>query len=133
MYELYKNGKGRGRLSVYDLFDKYGSYNCKICLVESVNANSKGELFTREAYHIKNTKCVNKILPINTREDMLNRKKIYRETHHEQIQAYSESRRTKHKCDCGGCYTTEHKTIHMKTLMHTIYLNSLMSPQAIFP
>ena len=105
MYESYKSGKGRGRYAVYDLFDKYGSYNCDIILIESVNANSKAELFTREAYHIKNSKCVNKMLPINTREDILNRKKIYREKCHDQIQAYSESRRTKHKCECGGCYS----------------------------
>ena len=133
MYESYKIGKVRGRLAVYDLFDKYGSYNCEIILIESVNANSKAELFTREAYHIKNSKCVNKMLPINTREDILNRKKIYREKNHDQIQAYSESRRTKHKCECGGCYTTEHKNLHMKTLMHSLYLNTLMTPQAISP
>ena len=125
MYEMYKIGKGRSRYSVFDLFDKYGSYNCNIILIEIVNANSKAELFAREAYHIKNTKCVNKILPITTREDILNQKKIYREKNKEKIKAYSDNRSVKQSCECGGSFITHHKHTHMKTMMHMTYLSSL--------
>ena len=47
----------------YTLFNKYGAYNCQIILLESVNANNYNELVAREAYHIRNLKCVNLIDP----------------------------------------------------------------------
>ena len=125
MYESYKIGKGQGRYAVYDLFDKYGSYNCEIYLVESVNANSKAELFTREGYHIRNTKCVNKILPITTREDILNQKKIYRENNKDKIKAYSDNRSVRQNCECGGYFILQHKNKHIKTMMHLTYISSL--------
>ena len=41
------------------LFKKYE--NVKIQLIE--NVNNKSDLIDREAYHIRNTKCVNKNIP----------------------------------------------------------------------
>ena len=76
MYNRYKAGKHHSKYSVFDLFDKYGVVNCNIILVEEVNANSKAELFSREAHYIRVTKCVNKCIPIATREDFLQKKKI---------------------------------------------------------
>ena len=95
MYERYKIGKGQGRYSVYDIFDKYGSYNCAIYLIEEVKANSKDELFAREGYHIKNTKCLNKLIPFQTREGGLEKKKEYRLNHKEHIKEYNEARKVK--------------------------------------
>ena len=127
LYENYKTGIGcSSRYSVYDLFDKYGSSNCDIILIESVNANSKAELFTREAYHIKNTKCVNKILPITTREEILEKKRQSNYRNKETVKAYYETRRVKQSCECGGCYVLYHKNTHMKTMMHMTYVSSLI-------
>ena len=50
------------RVSVYELFDKYGIDNFEIILIESVKANSKDELRKREGYYIKQIKCVNKVV-----------------------------------------------------------------------
>ena len=45
------------------LFEKYGFENCNILLVELVTANSKEGLIAREAFYIRNNKCVNKFIP----------------------------------------------------------------------
>ena len=58
-YKLWKDGKA-GKVTVYDIFDKYGIDNCKIYLLESVIAISKDELLAREGYYIKTLKCINR-------------------------------------------------------------------------
>jgi hypothetical protein len=79
MYEKYNDGLSRSRYSVFDLFDKYGVRNCDIYLIEEVCAGSKAELHAKEGHHIRNTKCVNKILDGGrSREEILERKKQYK-------------------------------------------------------
>ena len=51
------------------LFEKYGIENCHILLVEFVTANSKEELIAREAFYIRNNKCVNKFIPDRTKTE----------------------------------------------------------------
>ena len=121
MYEAYKVGRGQGRYTVYDLFDKYGSYNCAIYLIEEVNANSKAELFAREGHYITVTKCVNKLFPIRTREEYLERKKQYKIENQAKINEYNKSRKDKVKCACGGKYTLDNKYHHDKTKLHFLY------------
>ncbi len=62
-YKQWRKGKV-GYTRSYALFDKYGVKNCKIVLLESVFANSKDELASREAYYMQNIKCVNKNIPM---------------------------------------------------------------------
>ena len=62
-YKLWKNGKEIGKCQSFDIFDKYGVENCKIILLENVNANSKDELVSREGFYIRTLKCVNKVIP----------------------------------------------------------------------
>ena len=124
LYEKYKVGRGCGRYAVYDIFDKYGSHNCAIYLIEEVNANSKAELFAREGYHIKNTKCLNKLIPFQTREGYLEKKKQYKLNHKEHIKEYNEARKVKVTCDCGGRFGLENLSRHKKTKMHLSYLAS---------
>ncbi len=62
----YKNNNFQCRSS--NLFLKYGLSNCKIILLELVNANSKDELHVREAFYISNNKCINKVIPGRTPE-----------------------------------------------------------------
>jgi hypothetical protein len=79
MYQKYNLGLDTGRYSVFDLFDKYGVGNCEISLIENVNARDKAELHAREGFHIRNNKCVNKIVAGGlSREEILERKRQYR-------------------------------------------------------
>ena len=57
-YNRYKSGK-RNFVTSFELFEKYGIENCNIILLETVNANSKDELRSREGHYIKTLKCVN--------------------------------------------------------------------------
>ena len=50
----------------------------KIVLVENFPCECKEELLQRERYYIENNKCVNKIRPITSHAEMLERKKQHR-------------------------------------------------------
>ena len=52
-YNRWKLGL-RNNVSSFALFKKYGIENCRIILIESVNASSFDELNKVEAMHIKN-------------------------------------------------------------------------------
>ena len=124
-YEKYKVGYGCGRYAVYDIFDKYGSHNCQIYLVETVNAKSKDELHAREGFHIRNTKCLNKVNPsVQTREEILEKKRQYRIDNKDKIKEYVEMRKEKVNCECGGMYTINNRTHHMKTKKHVSYVET---------
>ena len=60
-YKRWRDGK-TNKLTVFDLFDKYGIDNCKIYLLESVIAISKDELLAKEGYYIRTLKCVNRCI-----------------------------------------------------------------------
>ena len=62
VYKFYQNGKCGSNVSVFCLFDKYGIENCKIELIENVDAKSKDELRTREGHYIRTIRCVNKLI-----------------------------------------------------------------------
>jgi len=47
-YKRWKEGK-RNYVSSFSLFEKYGLENCKIILLDNVNANSKDEMISKEA------------------------------------------------------------------------------------
>jgi hypothetical protein len=68
MYKSWLNGKTR-RISVFNLFNKYGVDNCKITLIENVYANTKDELISREGYYIRKFKCLNKVIPDRSMEE----------------------------------------------------------------
>ena len=70
-YKKWKNGLHH-KLTSFDIFDKYGLNNVKIILLESVNANTIVELLEREAYYIKEFKCVNKNIPTRTIKEWQN-------------------------------------------------------------
>lgn len=62
-YKQFLKGKAK-RVMSFKLFNKYGIENCRIILLESVSANNKDELSSREAYYMQNLKCVNKNIPM---------------------------------------------------------------------
>ena len=86
-YKRWKAGKA-GHVKSYDLFDLYGLENCKILLLENVNAESKDELLAREAYYIRSLDCVNKVIPGQTQKE-------YRDTHKEERKEYNEIHKDK--------------------------------------
>ena len=67
-YKRWKEGV-RSKVMSFDLFDKYGIENCVIVLIELVDAKCKDELYAREQHYIKSLKCVNKIIPLRTKEE----------------------------------------------------------------
>ena len=81
-YKSYKNGYKSLLCGSFILFDKYGIENCKIVLLENVIAESKDQLTAREAYYIRNYKCVNKYIPLRKVKEYMeeyytkNRKKL---------------------------------------------------------
>jgi hypothetical protein len=66
-YKRWKNGK-RSNTKSYELFDLYGAENCKIILLESVDAKTKDELRMREQFYIDSVNCNNQCNAIRTKE-----------------------------------------------------------------
>ena len=64
-FKRWKDGK-RGKVSSFDLFEKYGVDKCTIVLIELINASSIYELKLKEAYYIKSLDCINKIIPLRS-------------------------------------------------------------------
>ena len=88
-YKRFKNGKGKHKLTSFNLFDKYGVENCDIILLELVEANSKDELVSREAHYIRTIKCVNRFVPLRTTRE-------YKQEHKEVI---SQKNKIKFTCE----------------------------------
>jgi hypothetical protein len=90
-YKRWLNGISV-KITSYILFEKYGVDNCRIVLIENVNANSSDELKAREAFYIKSMKCVNKNIPLRTYNewyiDNIEKMKEYRIDNIEKIKEY---------------------------------------------
>jgi hypothetical protein len=61
IYKAWKAGKSK-RVSVFEMFDKYGIENCKIELIENFACSSKKELERREGEIIKSIRCINEVV-----------------------------------------------------------------------
>ena len=101
-YIRWKNNK-RGKVMVFDLFDKYEFCNCEIILLENYIASSKDDLLSREKYFIQSIGCLNKYIPGRTLEeyktenkDALNEKERQRNRTSERV-AYQKERYDKIK------------------------------------
>ena len=80
-YNTYKKCGSRFMTS-YKLFDKYGIENCKIYLLESVDANSIDELMLREGHYIRTLQCVNKNVVGRTKKEYW---QVYYQEHNEEL------------------------------------------------
>ena len=143
-YNIYKKC-GSCFMTSYKLFDKYGIENCKIYLLESVNANSRDELASREGHHIRTLKCVNKFIPDRTKkeynekyrqdhiEEESERCRVYKENHIEELRErgrvyrenHIEESKIKFVCECGSECRVSDKLRHNKTIKHQSHLSSL--------
>ena len=101
-YKRWQNGNAN-KVQVYDLFNKYGIENCKILLLETVNAKSKDELTAREGFYIKNTKCLNKRIEGRTQKEYVNdnkeiisaKKSLYRNQNKHKLKLWTEANKEK--------------------------------------
>jgi hypothetical protein len=127
-YRQWKNGN-RDKVMSFDIFDKYGLENCVITLLETVNANSKDELHTRERYYIQSMKCINKYIPMRTDKEYYedNKSEIseYQKQHYKDNKdKILEKKKIKFTCDCGAICVVHKKQRHFKTQKHIQYLNN---------
>ena len=67
--------------------------------------------------------CVNKILPIITKEEKLEYNKQRYFDNRDEI---NKQRNKKIDCPCGGKYTHQHKSLHEKTKKHQDYLRKFL-------
>jgi len=122
-YNRWKNGK-HNKVTVYDIFDKYGVQNCNIFLIESCPCNTKDELNSKEGHYIRISECINKYIPDRnrkernqnyyeqnkevikqkhkdkyeiTKEKVKEERKIYYENHEEQIKTQKQEYYLKNK------------------------------------
>ena len=91
-YKRYKEGKTKYTSTSFKLFDKYGVDNCEVILLESVNANTNDELKAREKYYIQLFKCVNKNIPLRSKQEYIGDNKEKRK---EQKKDYYENNKEK--------------------------------------
>jgi hypothetical protein len=111
------------------LFENYNVV--RIELIEEYPCNNKMELDRKEGEHIRgNDKCLNRSIAGRT-------KKEYNENNKEKLKEYYQNNKEKKKeyrkeyyennkekirekitCECGGRYSNDHKTHHLKTKKH---------------
>ena len=80
----------KNKCSIREIFDEFGTDNCKIELIEIYAHNDIKELREREGLYIKNNECVNKMIPGRTRIN-----KIYYQDNKEHIKNYVKEWRKK--------------------------------------
>jgi hypothetical protein len=95
--DQYRNkDKYMRNYTVFQLFDKYGTGNCQIVLLEDYPCSSKNELHVREGHYQRELKCVNKVLLGRTKseyfqdhkEKFSKLHKAYAEEHKDGIKEY---------------------------------------------
>ncbi len=69
-YTKYKSGT-YNYVTIFDLFEKFGTDGCEIKLVQILKVNSKQEALVIEGQWIKNTKCVNQRIAGRTRKEWI--------------------------------------------------------------
>jgi len=137
-YKRFLDGKSTNYLTSFEVF-KSGEY--KIELIEEFACDSKDELTAREGHYIRKMDCVNKIIPGRTMkewyEDNKEKKKEYLKEYYQQNKEKlnvkqkeynkknKEWRNQKNECPCGGSYSNNNKSQHLKTKLHQNYINSL--------
>ena len=107
---------------------KNGNYD--IILIELYPCDSKDILQSRERFYIELNNCVNKYIPGRTnkeykqdnKEQISEQRKGYRQNNREQI---NEKKQVKCNCECGGKFTHNHRSAHMKCPKHRNFIKLL--------
>lgn len=119
----YVTKNGRVSYTSSKLFDSCDNLDdCKISLLENVDAKDKYELQNREKWWIKNTDCVNENLP--------NRKwgEYYKDKHDQIMEKVSEQT----SCPCGYVGRRDAMTRHRKTNKHREWMKMCCYPDNAF-
>ncbi len=142
-YRWWKSGKNVGKLSSYDLFDKYGVTNCQITLIESISAETKEQLLACERKWIQSQTCVNKNVAgrthnqyyidnqvsiqqyyLDNREDICRGRRQYYDQNKEKMQQYKKTELAASPtitCVCGSSFKQCYRRKHVKTTKHQRY------------
>jgi len=107
-YKRYLNGKYK-YVTSFKIIEN-GDYN--IYLVENYRCMNKKQLESIERVYIENYKCINKYVVGRTLKESC---KVYYQNNKNKL-------KKKFDCECGGRYTYEHISHHMKTIKHQKYL-----------
>ena len=110
-YTEYKKGKKARAISSYLLFDKYGADNCRIVLLENVNASTNDELKARESFYINSNLCINKRLELKPSIERYN--------------IYQARKKLPYICECSANICVSEKARHYKSKKHLKYLDSI--------
>ena len=81
-------------------------------LVEDYKCDNSEQLRMRERYYVDNNDCVNKVIPIRTKEEGAAMKKVYQQEHNEEIAAYQKVYQQEHNEEISAYQKTwreEHK------------------------
>ena len=114
-YTGYKNEKRRYITSFKIL--AYPDYYIE--LVENYPCADKGELTRREGQIIRETDCVNKVIPDRTKAEWrLDNKDRIKEQYARYYQNNKEITKVKNNCACGGKFTSINRSQHFKTKKH---------------
>ena len=126
----------RYNLKVYQIMRENGSWvNWSMIEIEKYPCNDDNEARARERhwYEVLDAN-LNTISPKISFEEKKQYNKNYRDKNKDKYQEYNkdyyvqnkdkllEKMNEKHKCICGGCFTTKHKSNHLKTKKHIHYL-----------
>lgn len=115
-YKAFQEGKHD---KYYTSFEVLHQDDCIIECVLLYPCNNKRELELKEGYYIRNNECVNRIVPGRSIKE-------WREDNKERIALQNAKyRKEKFTCACGGKYTKDHKSQHMKTKKHKDYEHRL--------
>jgi ribosomal protein S27AE len=131
----WKNGNVKvGKINSFDIFDKFGVNHCRIILLETFPCQSKDELTSREAFYIRSTLNVNKMIPHRTRaeykadnhEDILQKGIDYYKMNKDSINLKRRECETV-VCECGNFVSRLALIKHRRTQKHISSLAQLDS------
>ena len=105
--------KYRQTSNVKLLIDKYGKDNIYIELVKDFPCETKQQLINEECVYIRTMKCVNKRIENSTKEERIQSKKLYRQTHKEQTKAYLEKNKEKIKLQLHNAHIRRKLQLHV--------------------
>ena len=96
-YTRLLNGISRTTLTSFEIL-KHG--DAKIFLVECVDVKTKEELLSRERYWIENNECVNRQIPIRTKEEYVDIRRMNYENNKEHVSQWGKKYREENKDIC---------------------------------
>ena len=112
----------------YSLFDRYGIENCHIYLIEEIEVHTREEQLKteREWYDRLVNVIVNKRKPFATKEERVERVRLYDKTNIHHLRSIKIKRRKelgKYTCECGSFIDVVEKTRHCKSKKHQDFIN----------